>query len=370
VWHRNKPYCRWCVNAKPVERRVRTEHAGNRILSRVEDLVEEGLDQMAAIRAALGEPEPRDGDPTIGLLVKRYLAALERGCKRKPHNMVRERSRANAVLDAPLADLYPADLTRADVARWCEWLQRERKQGPSTVNRSLAFASATWQWAQEFALAPEDRNPFRMVRRTPERPRDKGETLTSNEVEALAQLAPPDFARLIRAAFQTAARPNELQALEWRDVRLDGEPKDRNVRIRPEQEKAGRGRRIPITPKMAQLLREIRGDRNIRPLPTARIFLRSSNGQPWTDTARSHRWRKLMERVTDNHLPDSKRLGLQFYDLRAAAITRLLGQGIAPAIVQKIAGHTHLTTTMRYVGNLNAEQQAAAPAMAAALSAR
>ena len=47
----------------------------------------------------------------------------------------------------------------------------------------------------------------------------------------------------------------------------------------------------------------------------------------------------------------------------------MLSAGVPAAVVQKIAGHAHIQTTMRYVGNLSAQQEAAAAKMATALSA-
>lgn len=363
---RNAWYVRWRVAGKPVERKAGTEHTANRILSRVEDLVDDGCDLMASIRAALGEPEP-DGDQLgFGALVSRYLDALERDGRRTPKNMTRERSRANSILKAPLHSIAVERLTRADVARWTEWLRRKRRQSDSTVNRCLALASSAWRWAQDFALTPQDRNPFREIRRGREVARDKGETLTPKEVGRLVAKASTDFGRLIGAAFQSACRPQELERVACGDVHLDG--LGGHLRIRPENEKSGRGRRIPLTPALASVLREILSG-SPRPLPTARVFLRSSCGRPWTARARKERWDRLLVKLTDEDIPAVKRIGLRFYDLRAAAITRMLGAGIPPAVVQRIAGHAHISTTARYVGQLNAEQQAAAAAIARALSA-
>ena len=79
------------------------------------------------------------------------------------------------------------------------------------------------------------------------------------------------------------------------------------------------------------------------------------------------RMKALRKALTDKQMPYAKRDGLLFYDLRAAAITRMLASGMPPPLVQKIAGHTHITTTMRYCGQLEAEQRAAVKSMAAAL---
>jgi integrase len=326
------------------------------LLAAVDRLMrEERLELPEAVRAATGQQEPQEGTPTVGQLVDRYLDALERDGKRTAANLVRENSRCRAVSDAPIASVLASELERADVARWMEWLCRTRGQGPTTVNRSVAFGSAAWMWGQEFGLAPEDRNPFRAVRRARERVREKGETLTPKEVEILAGLAAPDFATLIRVAFWTAARPKELYALEWRDIQLDG--CGGSIMIRPEEEKSRRGRRVPVTPALASLLRQIRGGRNVKPLPTARVLVRAC-GRPWTARACCDRMAALRDTLTDDELPYAKRTGLVFYDLRAASITRMLGAGIPPAVVQRIAGHAHISTCMRYCGTLGAEQEA------------
>ncbi len=296
-------------------------------------------------------------------MVTRYLDALERDGKRTPENMERERSRANSVQSATLASLAPSDIHKPEAGRWTEYLRRERRQGGSGVNRSLSFASCAWCWGQEFGYVQEDRSsPFGEIRRSRETPRDKGDTVTPTEARNIAAKCRPDFARLILGHLNTGARPKELQRLEWRDVRLDTSPPFLTIRV--PNEKARRGRKIPITDELRALLNVIRSER--KPTPRARVFTRV-DGQPWTRDARRYHWRVALAKCTDDDLPAHKREGLWFYDFRAAAITTMLGAGIPPLRVARIVGHKHVTTTMIYAGDLSEEQAAALPAMNTAL---
>ena len=81
--------------------------------------------------------------------------------------------------------------------------------------------------------------------------------------------------------------------------------------------------------------------------------------------------REIQEYDTSYSIPGIARFRVNIYRQRGslAIVLRIIPFGIPkfeelglPPVVQKIAGHKHLSTTMRYCGNLAAEQKAAAPA--------
>ena len=58
-------------------------------------------------------------------------------------------------------------------------------------------------------------------------------------------------------------------------------------------------------------------------------------------------------------LKDAKVENFRFHDLRHTAITRMVEKGIPLPVVQEIAGHTKIETTMRYNHTIPAQKLAA-----------
>ncbi|MBK9263137.1 MAG: site-specific integrase [Polyangiaceae bacterium] len=155
-------------------------------------------------------------------------------------------------------------------------------------------------------------------------------------------------------------RPNEVRALRRRDVQLryeNGEPVGGFVTIRQgwshgetHTPKTGQ-REVPISPELAQVLApEMHGDRDGHVAVTHR-------GTPWGQ----HGLAQAFERV----MKSAGLKGWSVYCLRHYAITSWLRAGIPVHVVQRMAGHVHLSTTQRYVHFLKADLEDAARKIAA-----
>jgi integrase len=155
-------------------------------------------------------------------------------------------------------------------------------------------------------------------------------------------------------------RPNEVRALRRRDVQLrceDGEPIGGFITIRygwsygeAHTPKTGQ-REVPISPELARMLApKMHGDRDGHIAVTQR-------GTPW----RQHGLAQAFERV----LRKAGHKGWSVYCLRHYAITSWLRAGIPVHVVQRMAGHVHLSTTQRYVHFLKQDLEDAARRIAA-----
>jgi len=145
-------------------------------------------------------------------------------------------------------------------------------------------------------------------------------------------------------------RPNEVRALRRRDVLLryeNGEPAGGFITIREgwshgetHTPKTGQ-REIPISPELARELAPVMdGDRDGHIAVTHR-------GTPWKQNGLA----QAFERV----LKQGGLKGWSVYCLRHYAITSWLRAGIPVHVVQRMAGHVHLSTTQRYVHFLKAD---------------
>lgn len=155
-------------------------------------------------------------------------------------------------------------------------------------------------------------------------------------------------------------RPNEVRALRRRDVLLhfdNGEPVGGYITIREgwshgetHSPKTGQ-REVPVSRELARALAPyMKGDRD------GHVAV-NELGKPWRQYGLDQAFGRLAQRA-----------GLKewsVYCLRHYAITSWLRAGIPVHVVQRMAGHVHLSTTQRYVHFLKQDLEDAARRIAA-----
>lgn len=150
-------------------------------------------------------------------------------------------------------------------------------------------------------------------------------------------------------------RPNEVRALRRRDVQLrfeNGEPVGGFVTIREgwshgetHTPKTGQ-REVPMSPELARVVAPyVKGHRE------GRVAL-NEHGKPWSQYGLDQAFGRLARRT--------ELAEWSVYSLRHYAITSWLRAGIPVHVVQRMAGHVHLSTTQRYVHFLKADLEDAA----------
>jgi integrase len=145
----------------------------------------------------------------------------------------------------------------------------------------------------------------------------------------------------------TGLRLGELVGLRWEDldesrgfltVRRTYSP-DGHGRLVERPTKSGKARQVPILDELVPWLDAGRG------LGHDHIFT-GKRGGPFDsgNLARAVRWHELRDQIAT--FADGN--PLRFHDLRHTFLSRLARHGIAPAHIQKVAGHASITTTERY----------------------
>lgn len=145
----------------------------------------------------------------------------------------------------------------------------------------------------------------------------------------------------------TGLRLGELVGLRWDElnehqhyftVRRTFSPDGRG-RLVERPTNSGRSRQVPILEELNPWLDDARG------LGREHIFTGKLGG-PFdsTNLARAVRWHAIRDQIAT--FADGQ--PLRFHDLRHTFLSRLARQGIAPAHIQKVAGHASITTTERY----------------------
>lgn len=182
---------------------------------------------------------------------------------------------------------------------------------------------------------------------------------TTEQVEAILKLAAPEHRLSLAIMADAGLRPNEVRALLRRDLQLrrdGGQPVGGFLSVREgisfgevDTPKTGT-REIPLTPRLAQLLGTVEAGAREGHIAV------SKRRQPWGQYGLAQAFNRLRKRAG--------LAGWTVYSLRHYAITSWLRAGIPIHVVQRMAGHSNLSTTQNYVHFLKADLEDAARRLA------
>lgn len=176
---------------------------------------------VAAGKDPLREIDAARGAITVRVAAGDYLAHVE--AKRKPRTYAAYKQIIDSQIAPRLGSLPILDLGSDDVVR----LHHALRATPTHANRVVAVLSAFLAWCVKAKLRPAGPNPCQGIERYRERKRER--YLTAEEYARVGQaLRDARKAGTIASAPLTAielllltgARPAEITALRWADVRL------------------------------------------------------------------------------------------------------------------------------------------------------
>lgn len=182
-------------------------------------------------------------------------------------------------------------------------------------------------------------------------------TLAPAESARLLRRSRPALRRFVLALGESIARPHELRAVTWRDVRIAGlqpfEVKDLengDAFFFLDRFKAQARRRdhhavrvIPITPRLGRLLARLWRE---KPNLDAAIF-QNERRRPWSINAVRCAFRRL--RVRAGIAVDARGENVVAYTLRHTAATAAIVAGVEVGQLAGAMGHSDIRQTMRYV---------------------
>lgn len=132
---------------------------------------------------------------------------------------------------------------------------------------------------------------------------------------------------LIIFAIETAARKNEILAVQWFDVNFIG----KSIRVRNKSANAETSRLVPMAARLAEILAQLR--QNSVGRLSARVF-----------------GVKDFKKAFNGALRDAELYDVHFHDLRHTGITRMVrSRQLSIPEIMKISGHTQLKTFLRYL---------------------
>ena len=287
---------------------------------------------LGAIAGGADPATARDiakGAPTLDELANRYITEHVEAHNR-PSTATVFKWLVNTCILPTLGKFKVQDVRRDDVAK----LHAAMKDTPRQANQTLAVLSKMMHLAEAWGLRPDNSNPCRLLKRYPERKRER--FLSEPELQrlgvAVADLLTersllPGAATCIRLAALTGCRRSELLALRWDDVDLSG---------------------------CALTIREAKAGGRVHPIGGAAIALLSGldRSGPWVIWSTDPKKPMPKDTLEGNWARVRERAGLldaRFHDLRHTVGTYAGQAGANAFLVRDALGHKTLAMTGRYV---------------------
>ena len=208
--------------------------------------------------------------------------------------------------------------------------KRLRKVKSATANKNLRTLKSIFN--QAIRRGYLDTNPFTGIKPVRE-PRKDLRVLTEQEITKLLNACPHDrWQTYVFLALTTGMRRGELSALEWSDLDLEnGVVTVRNKKAH--FTKSRKVRKLALPPAAVEMLEALRsrtfGD----------IVFQTSLGTPMVNHV-NDQFKTIVE---DAGIPHCT-----IHDLRRTFCSHLAMSGANQAIVQKLAGHASITTTLNH----------------------
>ena len=282
-------------------------------------------------RLAMGEVgiAERKAAPMFAALAQQFIAHVEARHENKPQTVQFYAAKLNRLLEYPsIAGVRLDKIDEGVIEGYV--VARRASVGPATVNRELATLRRMLRLAHEW----KDISRVPKIRLlNGERIRDFVLSRQMEEVY-LAACAQPlaDIALLI---LETGLRIGEALSLPWTDVVLDPLAGSRFGYLRVREGKTKNARRIiPLTDKANEMLRNRQ--------QAGELVFANRDGRRYLVTSINHLHQKARAIVG---------LGKDFviHSLRHTMLTRLGESGVDAFTIMRIAGHSSITVSQRYV---------------------
>lgn len=296
----------------------------------------------AAKRTALAKGEvgieERKASPMFSAIAKRFLEHVETRHENKPQTVQFYTSKLDRLKEyEPIAGARIDRIDEGVIEGYV--VARRATVGPATVNRELATLRRILRLAHEWK---EIQRVPRIRLLTGERVRD---FVLSRKQEAMyLATCPQPLNDLAILMLETGLRIGEALHLEWADVTLSPVNGTRFGFIRVREGKSKNARRIiPLTDRAAAMLmvrEESKG--------SAFVFA-NREGQPYQGTSINHLHRDAWAPKVDGKRKPIFAGDFVLHSLRHTMLTRLGESGVDAFTIMRIAGHSSIVVSQRYI---------------------
>ena len=310
----------WWVRYVDAQSRLRREKAGTKSAA---VLLYRKRKQEALEGRKLPEKLRRAAVPTLADFSKRFLDAIRTRCATKPRTIEFYAQQTRYLL--AIEGLANRRLNEIDEAAVEEFAQARRKQvGPATTNRGLAVLRRMLRLAHEWRML--DRVPRIHLLRGE---RNREFVLSRDQERIYLEFCPQILHDVALLMMDTGLGPAEALGLQWTDIHRD------YLHVR-EGKTRYRARSVNLTSRVAAMLVLRRQD------STSAFVFAVASKKPLLPSSLAHlhaRVRRSLKLPADFVL----------YSLRHTALTRLGENGADAFTIMRIAGHSSVTTSQRYV---------------------
>ena len=289
----------------------------------------------AAHRTTLAKGEfgivDRQRVPTLRAFAPRFQAEIKVHCAGKPRTIAFWEQKLMRLLEFPVLALTPLDkIDKALIASYVR--SRHGQVAIATINRELAtlrrilYLAHDWN---EISAVPR----IRML--NGERNRDF--VLSHKQEQVYLSMAPQPLKDVAILLLETGLRLGEALALKWGDIELDAAngKKLGYVFVREGKSKNAR-RHVSLTPRAQEML----VNRSLG--SKSEYVFASSSDKPYLVTSLDH----LHKRIRDElQLPQD----CVIHSLRHTFLTRFGEAGADAFTIKKVAGHSSVTISERYI---------------------
>jgi len=313
-----------------------------------------------------GLPLPSERQ-TVRTFLKQWLVTKEADLRSETYRRYREACDLHIIPvigSKPLPKLTPADVQE------CYAHCRAKGLSGTTVHHVHGVLRKALSDAERWGQV--SRNVARLVD-TPRRSTKEMISLTAEEAKRLLVAAQgDDLESFYIVALTTGLRLGELQALCWREVDLDG----RRLRVVATLAGVKDGKPILASPKTARSRREVTlsaaAVEALRAHRSRQLEHRLKVGQHWQDNdlvfvnafGRPLDGNNVRERSFAKLLTRAKLPPMRFHNLRHAAASLLMAEGVPIKVISEVLGHADITVTLKiYAHLMPAAQEQAASAM-------
>lgn len=219
------------------------------------------------------------------------------------------------------------------------WLREKTKKGYRVYYRTLkaAFNKALeWEYINE--------NPFVKVK-LPKVQRVAPKYVTSDQLSVISNRIDNDIVRdIIKTAFYTGMRLNEVVNLKWRNIDLE----KRMITVGDEEftTKARKQRYVPVCEELALSLALSQRERDDTLTKNGFVFCKP-DGSAYTGDYASKCFKDACRALGIDE-------GIHFHSLRHSFASNLVQKGVSLYLVKELLGHSSISTTEIY-SHLNVE---------------
>jgi integrase len=267
----------------------------------------------------------------LQVFADRFRSEIEVRCAEKPRTISFYKEKLQRLLEYPR--LANARLDRIEEELIEDYIQHRRKNvAPATVNRQLATLRRALRLAHKWKII--DRLP-RIVLLQGERNRDF--VLSPAQERLYLDIAPQTLQDMAVVLLDTGMRISEALALQWPDVHFEPAPGARAgyVQVRGGKSKNAR-RNLSLTARARATLTE-----RATAATTPWVFA-STTGQPYLGTSLNHMHQKVRATLK---LPKD----FVLHSFRHSMLTRLGETGTDAFTIMRIAGHSSVIVSQKYV---------------------